>query len=90
MPVSLCDFLQAPTPFIMGLHPDYYREPYDLTDIVIVDLDKGTLKMGGAPPPLPDKEINSLLARLRQLLTPDVVNLDLAFPTKQSSRTAGL
>lgn len=35
LPISLNDFLQAPTPFIMGLHADYYREPQDLTDVCI-------------------------------------------------------
>eukprot|EP00026_Physarum_polycephalum_P000799 Phypoly_transcript_00800.p1 GENE.Phypoly_transcript_00800~~Phypoly_transcript_00800.p1 ORF type:complete len:1292 (+),score=205.60 Phypoly_transcript_00800:90-3965(+) len=84
LPISLNDFLQAPTPFIMGLHTDYYREPVDLTDIVIVDLDKGTMKLQN-PPPAPPKETAALNARLRQILTPDITNLDLAFPKESQS-----
>lgn len=90
LPISLNDFLQAPTPFIMGLHTDYYKEPADLTDvchpsqkpqililisilqIVIVDLDKGTIKMQ-TPPPAPPKETAALNTRLRSILTPGII-----------------
>lgn len=36
-------FLQAPTPFLMGLHSSEYVEPRTLDLLVVVDLDADTL-----------------------------------------------
>eukprot|EP00878_Enallax_costatus_P033710 GHUV01037261.1.p1 GENE.GHUV01037261.1~~GHUV01037261.1.p1 ORF type:complete len:284 (+),score=83.78 GHUV01037261.1:631-1482(+) len=46
MPYSLTEYLEAPTPFLMGLHSSEYVDPKLLDSLVVVDLDKDTVSLG--------------------------------------------
>lgn len=50
LPRSLLDILQAPTPYIIGIHTSYFIEASEVDDVVFVDLDNGKLHS-----PHPDK-----------------------------------
>jgi hypothetical protein len=40
LPLSLCAYLQCPSPFLFGLHASYFRECELPSDVVVVDLDR--------------------------------------------------
>eukprot|EP01094_Clydonella_sp_ATCC50884_P019620 TRINITY_DN3889_c0_g1_i1.p1 TRINITY_DN3889_c0_g1~~TRINITY_DN3889_c0_g1_i1.p1 ORF type:complete len:298 (+),score=74.97 TRINITY_DN3889_c0_g1_i1:120-896(+) len=53
LPRWLMDFMQAPTPYVMGMHKQAMEcRPRDMADdVVIVDLDRGTVDFGSVPVP---------------------------------------
>jgi len=75
LPKALVDFLHAPMPFIIGMHPSYLRNhPLrgDMCDdLVIVDLDRNHIELAGShahrPPALPQKEKKKLWRKFKQL-----------------------
>lgn len=45
LPATLIEFLSTPTPFIIGVHSSLKREISDLLDVIVVDIDGGSLKV---------------------------------------------
>ena len=45
LPSTLSEVLNSPTPFIAGVHAKLESEIEDLLDVIIVDLDGGSLKI---------------------------------------------
>lgn len=46
MPYTLVDYLEAPTPFLMGLHTNVPLEPQALEGIVVINLDADSVQGG--------------------------------------------
>lgn len=94
LPLQLIEFLNAPTPFIIGVHPGslaHRREEFLRTpcpdDVVVVDLDNNAITMPSHNvPSLPDKQRKKLAEHLEQyanIYDPArrrLENIDLAFP----------
>lgn len=59
-----------------------------------MNLDSGQVEIGSPPPEIPKKETAELIAKLKRLLVPKLINLDTAFPggfqsfNESTSRTA--
>lgn len=45
LPVSLLSFMEAPTPYIIGVHSDHIHELDDFNDVNFVYLDTGEIKI---------------------------------------------
>ncbi|MEQ2289279.1 SET-binding factor 2, partial [Ameca splendens] len=45
LPSRLLEVLSSPTPFIIGVHSMFQNEIQDLPDVIIADLDGGTIKI---------------------------------------------
>lgn len=81
LPATLIEFLSTPTPFIIGVHSSLKREISDLLDVIVVDIDGGSIKV-------PDSlhlahleepyncQLTSLLIRLTK---PQTIHADEAF-----------
>jgi hypothetical protein len=55
LPRSLVDLMQAPTPYLLGMHPsilEHVNSEIDLTDVIVVNLDNGDIR-GPVPDTLP-------------------------------------
>ncbi|XP_068760421.1 myotubularin-related protein 13-like [Montipora capricornis] len=86
LPAALLEFLNAPTPYIMGVHEGYKDIAPDLADVILVDIDGGhifipdTINLASLPEPF--------LGRTRHELTlvlhPQLVTADCAFQTSTS------
>ncbi|ESO05166.1 hypothetical protein HELRODRAFT_77859 [Helobdella robusta] len=81
LPVGLLEVLSTPTPFIAGVHTSQKPDQSELLDVVVADLDGGSLK-------LPDNMHVSLMPQamlcrmkhcLQQILRPDLTLADIAF-----------
>ena len=55
VPTALVDYLDSPTPFIMGLNARIAWDPVTAPDVTIVDLDRGAVNVPASSPlpPLP-------------------------------------
>lgn len=77
---SLLNFLQSPTPYIMGVVHEQDDPLFDLPDVIIVDLDSGAVH-NDVPSILPIEMRDKLIKQLKSLLFPSVANIDAAFDT---------
>ena len=50
LPTFLADYVQTPTPFLIGTHPSAVRASLVARDVLLVDLDKDTLILPRSPP----------------------------------------
>eukprot|EP01113_Clastostelium_recurvatum_P001536 TRINITY_DN10624_c0_g2_i2.p1 TRINITY_DN10624_c0_g2~~TRINITY_DN10624_c0_g2_i2.p1 ORF type:complete len:418 (-),score=93.87 TRINITY_DN10624_c0_g2_i2:893-2146(-) len=75
LPLSLADFLQAPTPFIVGMHAACYKSLHfhadAIAEVVTVDLDNGSIQSPFVPH-LPSLERDELCKQLSQVMYPEV------------------
>ncbi|PRP74272.1 putative SET-binding factor [Planoprotostelium fungivorum] len=79
LPPSLVDYIQAPTPFIMGIHRELLPNSMELmSEVDVVDLDLGKIRWGniGRPIQLPADEIHQLCETLRPLIHPEIFHMD--------------
>nr|DBA17604.1 TPA: hypothetical protein GDO54_003025 [Pyxicephalus adspersus] len=82
LPAQLLEVLSSPTPFIIGVHSIFCLEIHDLLDVIIADLDGGTIKipecihLSMLPEPLLQQTQNALSL----VLHPDLEVADYAFP----------
>lgn len=81
LPAPLVEVLSTPTPFIMGVHSALQHDVSQLMDVIVVDLDGGSIRV-------PDSLALSLLIEphwseaqmaLSQVLHPDLIISDNAF-----------
>jgi hypothetical protein len=89
LPADLLAFLEAPTPFIVGVHADYQPCMDDFQDVTVVDLDAGEVKFEGQPALLPPAMLLRLTEKLRRILDPQLVDMDLAFPPPPAMASVG-
>ena len=90
LPRELLAFMEAPTPFIVGVHAEYRHLMDDFNDVNVVDLDSGELRMYGQVVPLPSQAQTLLEDRLQRILYPQLMDMDLAFPAPPPMQATGM
>ncbi|KAG7468531.1 hypothetical protein MATL_G00143640 [Megalops atlanticus] len=87
LPSRLLEVLSSPTPFIIGVHSMFQNEIQELLDVIIADLDGGTIKIPECIhlSQLPEPLLHQTQTALSMVLHPDLEIADNAFPP---SRTA--
>lgn len=80
LPSQLTDMLQAPVPFMLGIHSDLKHTiiPDPIEPVVIADLDSG--RLSHAPKiEFPEIETKKLCKALKQLFKPEMFNTNLIY-----------
>lgn len=89
LPASLIEVLSTPTPFVMGVHSMLQSEINDVLDVIIADLDGGSIYIPESLVPplarLPPVLWKSTQEALQHVLQPELALADLAFPTQQNN-----
>ncbi|XP_066439636.1 myotubularin-related protein 13 isoform X4 [Eleutherodactylus coqui] len=87
LPAQLLEVLSSPTPFIIGVHSVFCSELHDLLDVIIADLDGGTIKIPECIhlSPLPEPLLHQTQTALSLVLHPDLEVADYAFPPLRTS-----
>ncbi|XP_063293932.1 myotubularin-related protein 13 isoform X2 [Pelobates fuscus] len=87
LPAQLLEVLSSPTPFIIGVHSVFCTELHDLLDVIIADLDGGTIKIPECIhlSQLPEPLLHQTAAALSHVLHPDLDVADNAFPPLRTS-----
>nr|XP_033783896.1 myotubularin-related protein 13 isoform X1 [Geotrypetes seraphini] len=87
LPAQLLEVLSSPTPFIIGVHSVFCTEIHELLDVIIADLDGGTIKipecihLSNLPEPL----LHQTQTALSLILHPDLEVADHAFPPPRTA-----
>lgn len=81
LPAGLAEVLATPTPFLIGVHSNLKEEVSDLLDVIVADLDVGSLHIpAGVNIPQPEgKLLSSLQEALALVLQPELRSADSAF-----------
>lgn len=86
LPAPLSEVLSTPTPFIMGVHSSLQPEISDLMDVIVADIDGGSIRIPESLVPpvslLPDAIWESAQLSLTMVLQPQLNSADLAFPSQ--------
>ncbi|XP_054625818.1 myotubularin-related protein 13 isoform X4 [Dunckerocampus dactyliophorus] len=87
LPSRLLEVLSSPTPFIIGVHSMFQSEIQDLLDVIIADLDGGTIKIPECIhlSLLPEPLLNQTQSALSLVLHPDLEIADNAFPPPRTA-----
>ncbi|XP_077025391.1 myotubularin-related protein 5 isoform X6 [Tamandua tetradactyla] len=82
LPSQLLEVLSTPTPFIIGVHAAFQAETQELLDVIVADLDGGTVTVPECVhiPPLPEPLQSQTHSVLSTVLDPELELADLAFP----------
>ncbi|XP_010022382.1 PREDICTED: myotubularin-related protein 5, partial [Nestor notabilis] len=82
LPAQLLEVLSTPTPFIIGVHSIFQSETQELLDVVIADLDGGTVNVPECVhiSLLPEPLLQQTREALSMVLDPELEVADLAFP----------
>lgn len=87
LPAPLAEVLSTPTPFIMGVHSSLQFEITDLLDVIIADIDGGSIKIPESLVPpvaiLPQSIWDITQHWLTLVLQPQLSTADLAFANNQ-------
>jgi len=88
MPPSLCEYLEAPTPFIMGIHEDVYQtlDPSRFKDVITVFVDSAQVPSSDPLDAFQGVEATQLRQELRAILKPDLIAPDLAYPVESQAQ----
>ncbi|KAG7599890.1 WD40 repeat [Arabidopsis suecica] len=70
------DYIDAPTPYMMGLHSDVDTSYLAMEGVVVVDLDFNQITTSEEIPPIPEPEFSALRNDILKLLHPNVVGID--------------
>ncbi|XP_038893863.1 DENN domain and WD repeat-containing protein SCD1 [Benincasa hispida] len=70
------DYIDAPTPYMMGLHSGVDTSYLAMDGVVVVDLEYNCITTTEEIPPIPEPELGSLRSELMKLLHPNVVSID--------------
>lgn len=81
LPANLIEFLSTPTPFIIGVHSSLKREISDLLDVIVVDLDGGSVKVPDSLhlAHLEEPYNSQLITILIHVTRPQIIHADDAF-----------
>ncbi|KAI3377924.1 hypothetical protein L3Q82_009056 [Scortum barcoo] len=87
LPSRLLEVLSSPTPFIIGVHSMFQSEIQDLLDVIIADLDGGTIKIPECIhlSLLPEPVLHQTQLALSLVLHPDLEIADNAFPPPRTA-----
>ncbi|TTK78894.1 Myotubularin-related protein 13 [Bagarius yarrelli] len=87
LPSGLLEVLSSPTPFIIGVHSMFQSEIQELLDVIIADLDGGTIKIPECIhlSQLPEPLLHTTRDLLSMVLHPDLEIADNAFPPPRSA-----
>ncbi|XP_038612156.1 myotubularin-related protein 5 isoform X2 [Tachyglossus aculeatus] len=87
LPAQLLEVLSTPTPFVIGVNSIFQAETQELLDVIIADLDGGTVTVPECVhvPPLPEPLHGQTHRALCMVLDPELELADLAFPPPSSS-----
>ncbi|XP_058424019.1 myotubularin-related protein 5 isoform X5 [Diceros bicornis minor] len=90
LPAQLLEVLSTPTPFIIGVNAAFQAETQELLDVIIADLDGGTVTVPECVhiPPLPEPLQSQTHSVLSMVLDPDLELADLAFPPPTTSTSS--
>ncbi|XP_044747784.1 myotubularin-related protein 13 isoform X1 [Coccinella septempunctata] len=82
LPSPLVEVLSTPTPFIMGVHSSLKNEVAELMDVIVADLDGGSILIpdGISLPLLPEPLLSQTQEALSLILQPELSCADHAFP----------
>ncbi|CAI9165707.1 unnamed protein product [Rangifer tarandus platyrhynchus] len=82
LPAQLLEVLSTPTPFIIGVNAAFQAEAQELLDVIVADLDGGTVTVPECVhiPPLPEPLQTQTHSILSMVLDPELELADLAFP----------
>ncbi|GAB4850614.1 Scytalone dehydratase [Ancistrocladus abbreviatus] len=70
------DYIDAPTPYMMGLHSGVDTYGLVMDGVVVVDLEHNRITTSEEIPPVPEPESNLLHGEIMNLLYPNVVGID--------------
>lgn len=70
------DYIDAPTPYMMGLHSGVDTYGLTMDGVVIVDLEHNRITTTEDIPPIPEPEYSTLRGDIMKLLYPNVVGID--------------
>ncbi|XP_064777951.1 myotubularin-related protein 13-like isoform X4 [Oncorhynchus masou masou] len=87
LPSRLLEVLSSPTPFIIGVHSMFQSEIQELLDVIIADLDGGTIKIPECIhlSQLPEPLLHTTQTALSLVLHPDLEIADNAFPPPRTA-----
>ncbi|XP_069855865.1 myotubularin-related protein 5 isoform X1 [Dipodomys merriami] len=90
LPAQLLEVLSTPTPFIIGVNAAFQAETQELLDVIIADLDGGTVTVPECVhiPPLPEPLQSQTHSALSMVLDPELELADLAFPPATTSTSS--
>ncbi|KAK9926264.1 hypothetical protein M0R45_023505 [Rubus argutus] len=71
------DYIDAPTPYMMGLHSGVDTSTLAMDGVVVVDLEFNRITTTEDIPSIPEPELSCLREEITQLLYPNVVGIDL-------------
>ncbi|XP_025829760.1 myotubularin-related protein 13 isoform X2 [Agrilus planipennis] len=82
LPAALVEVLSTPTPFVIGVHSSLRSEVSDLMDVIVADLDGGSINVpdGVSLPLLPEPLLSNTQEALSLILQPELNTADHAFP----------
>ncbi|KAK0587053.1 hypothetical protein LWI29_016603 [Acer saccharum] len=70
------DYIDAPTPYMMGLHSGVDASYLTMDGVVVVDLEYNRISTSEEIPPIPEPELSCLRGDILKLLYPNVVGID--------------
>lgn len=70
------DYIDAPTPYMMGLHSGVDTTGLTMDGVVVVDLEHNRITTSEDIPPIPEPELSSLRTEIMKLLYPNLVGID--------------
>ncbi|XP_055899918.1 myotubularin-related protein 13-like isoform X1 [Biomphalaria glabrata] len=81
LPTAFLDVLNSPTPFIAGVHSTLKNDIADLLDVIVVDLDGGSVKIPECVKvhSIPEDILIGAKQALTMILNPDLLCADYAF-----------
>uniref|UniRef100_A0A8C0IIS2 SET binding factor 2 n=1 Tax=Bubo bubo TaxID=30461 RepID=A0A8C0IIS2_BUBBB len=87
LPAQLLEVLSSPTPFIIGVHSVFRSDIHELLDVIIADLDGGTIKIPECIhlSQLPEPLLHQTQMALSLVLHPDLETADYAFPPPRTA-----
>uniref|UniRef100_A0A7M4ED76 SET binding factor 2 n=1 Tax=Crocodylus porosus TaxID=8502 RepID=A0A7M4ED76_CROPO len=87
LPAQLLEVLSSPTPFIIGVHSVFRNDIHELLDVIIADLDGGTIKIPECIhlSQLPEPLLHQTQTALSLVLHPDLETADYAFPPPRTA-----
>nr|KAF6497565.1 SET binding factor 1 [Rousettus aegyptiacus] len=90
LPAQLLEVLSTPTPFIIGVNAAFQAETQELLDVIVADLDGGTVTVPECVhiPPLPEPLHSQTHSVLSMVLDPELELADLAFPPPTTSASS--
>lgn len=70
------DYIDAPTPYMMGLHSGVDTLGLSMDGVVVVDLEYNSITTSEDIPPIPEPELSFLRSEILKLLYPNVIGID--------------